>query len=170
MIKSLYNLSNESGIIALDNTKNKRVLLIRSSDALGSLSRIIRSVKSRNKRWRLLKKDYKKVDIKLLSSDGTRLSYQYWVSHYEGLGYTFYSSYKAIQYKVKVDVIAEDKYMSHMQEVAVKLVTRNGTEVLVGLFDTIEQANEFVRQVYPNEVVNTVSYCMNDKTKKYYKK
>lgn len=157
LVKQIYKLSGESGLLVLENSRNKRVHIIRTTDALGSLSRVLRATKSRNKRWKLLRKDVKKLDIKLVSEDGSRMSYQRWVDHYEGLGYTLYSKYKAIEYKVKIEVLPQLPPQLGFDSV-VKLVTRNKSEIEVGRFSTLQEAQTWVDGEYPGGRVREVKY------------
>jgi len=160
LIKTLMEISNTKGIIALENSRNKRVLLIRSSDVLTSLARILKEVKSRNKRYRLLYRDYRKIHIKVLSNDNSRLSFNHWTDYYTSLGYTFYHSYKAVQYSVKVDI--DPTY-----QVVVKLVSKAKYEVVVGYFDTVSDADNFVSGNYPNRNnVSEIKYAENEKSKR----
>jgi hypothetical protein len=151
-------ISNTKGIIALENSRNKRVLLVRSNDVLTSLSRILKEVKSRNKRYRLLYKDYRKIDIKVLSNDNSRLSFNQWSAYYNSLGYTFYHTYKAVQYAVKIDI--DPTY-----QVIVKLVSKAKYEVIVGYFNTISEADNFISRNYPdrNNVLE-IKYAENEKS------
>lgn len=160
LIKKLIELSNVKGIIALENSRNKRVLLIRSNDVLATLARILKEVKSRNKRYSLLHKDYRKIEIKVLSNDNSRLCFNQWSTYYSSLGYTFYHSYKAVQYSVKIEI-------DPMYQVVVKLVSRAKYEVVVGYFDTIDEADNFVSRNYPNRHnVLEIKYADNLKSKR----
>ena len=107
LVKQLYELSDRKGVLAILNERKKRVLLIRSSDSLVSLARVMKGIKSRNRRFRELRKDYRSFEIKLLDMDNSRLRFQYWVDHYTALGYSFYESYTSIRYKVVVEVEPE---------------------------------------------------------------
>lgn len=164
LIKKLIELSNTKGIIALENSRNKRVLLIRSSDILVSLSRVLKEIKTRNKRYRLLYKDYRKIDIKVLTNDNSRLSFTQWTNYYSSLGYTFYHSYNAVKYSIKIDV-------DPMYQVVVKLVSKAKYEVIVGYFDTISDADNFVSRNYPdrNNVLE-IKYAENEKSMRLRKK
>lgn len=142
LIKNLYNLSNTPCILALENTKNKRVLLIRSNDALVSLGRVLKLTKSRNKKYRLLNRDYRKLEVVILETGNSRLRFQYWVDHYKSLGYSFYSEYKAIQYTPKI--VSNDDY-----KLEVHLVSKSRSEVIVGVFNTLQEAEDFIATHYP---------------------
>ena len=142
LIKHLHNLSSTECILALENTKNKRVLLIRSRDALASLARVIKLIKSRNKKYRLLRKDYRKIDIRVLETSSDRLRYQYWVDQYRSMGSSFYREYKAVQYTPKI--IPNEEYL-----LEVYLVSKGQSVVLVGVFDSLDKAQEFINRSYP---------------------
>ena len=145
LIKQLYNLSNTECILALDNSRNKRVLLIRSRDALASLARVMKMIKSRNKKYRLLARDYKKIEVRVLETSSDRLRYQYWVDQYRSMGYSFYREYKAIQYTPKI--VPNEEYL-----LEVYLVSNGYSEVLVGVFDSLDKAQEFIARTYPEGV------------------
>lgn len=161
LVKTLFNFSNTKGILALENVKDKRVLLVRTSDVLVSLARIIKSIKSRNKYYRAMLKDYRKLDIKLLDSDNSRMTFEYWNTHYKTEGYTFYRSYKAVQYSIKIEV--DNEY-----DVLVKLRSKSNYEVILGVFDTIKDAESFVAYVYPTNEVTAIAYALNEKSKNYF--
>lgn len=164
LIKTLYQLSNQKGILALENSRNKRVLLVRSSDVLTTLSRILKECKSRNKKYRLLNKEFRQIEIKLVDTNNDRISYAKWLAQYQSQGYTFYSSYKAVQYSLKTDI----DYLGH---VIVKLVSRSYSEVIVGYFDSIEEADNFVSRNYPHkESITEIKYAENDKSKRMLRK
>jgi len=160
LIKKLYELSNSKGILALENSRNKRVLLVRSSDVLTTLSRILKECKSRNKKYRQLNKDYRQIEIKLVDTNNDRLAYAKHLAQYQSQGYTFYSSYKAVQYSIKTDI----DYLGH---VIVKLVSKAYYEVIIGYFDSIEEADNFVLRNYPNrESITEIKYADNEKSKR----
>lgn len=162
LIKSLFNLSKTQGILALENARDKRVLLIRSSDVLASLNRVIGLAKSRNKRWRLLYKDYRKLEIKLVDTSNTRMAFEYWVEVYSKLGYTFYSSYKAVQYVICTDVDSDYR-------VVVKLRSKSKYEIILGLFDTIKDAEAFIDYAYPTKDVKHIAYALNQRSREYFR-
>lgn len=162
LIKRLFNLSKTQGILALENSRDKRVLLIRSSDVLTSLNRVIQLAKSRNKRWRLLYKDYRKLEIKLVDTSSTRMAFEYWADIYSKLGYTFYSSYKAVQYVICTDVDPDYR-------VVVKLRSKAKYEVILGLFDTIKDAESFINYAYPTKDVKHIAYALNERSREYFR-
>lgn len=165
-IKVIHQLSSEKGILALINPRKRKVLLVRSTDALVSLSRIMKGIKSRNKRYRELRKDYRSLEIKLVDPDNSRLTFQYWVSKYLSEGYTLYSQYNAIKYRLRVDVTPQPDYLA-----TVKLISSNGSEVVLGLFSTMGEANEFVKYSYPNlESITSLTYALNSLSKEYFRK
>jgi len=162
LIKTLFSLSKTQGILALENAKDKRVLLIRSSDVLTSLNRVVNATKSRNKRWRLLYKDYRKIEIKLLDDNNTRMAFEYWANVYSKLGYTFYSSYKAVQYSIHTEVDSDYRIL-------VKLRSRAKYELILGVFDTIKDAESFIDYVYPTKDVKHIACALNVRSREFFK-
>jgi hypothetical protein len=159
LIKQLYKLSNTPCILALVNERDKRILLIRSSDSLVSLSRILKLIKSRNRRYVTLRKDIKRIEIRMLEGND-RIDYTYWVNRYKELGYTFYLEYKAVEYRIQVEI--ED------YTVYVRVKSKRGYEKTLGVFQTMEEANVFVSTYYPSQVVDRLIYGTNEASRVYF--
>jgi len=151
LIKELYSLSGVSCILGLVNSRNKRVYLVRSTDALTTAARVLRLAKSRNNSYKLLRKEYKQLDVVILetvtdaNSVEARLRYKYWYDYYKHLGYTFYKEYQPVEYTPKI--YSNDEYL-----LEVRLVSKGRSEVLVGVFNTLDLANQFIAQYYPSGV------------------
>jgi len=115
--------------------------------------------------------DWDKLDFRVIEKIDDpvklRVRYQYWVSDYSNKGWVMYRDYKAIQYKVRIDIRNDEtkgynaKYLLY-----VKLVSRGYKELIVGVFDNLEECNKFIELNYSN--INDIVYS-NELTKKYRK-
>lgn len=79
-----------------------------------------------------------------------------------------YRSFKAIKYKPSIEVMT-DLVTPNSPKVLcyVKLTSRGYKELVVGVFDTIHDADKFMLEFYPDGKVYDIKYCNNRLTREY---
>lgn len=149
-------------VYALVNERDKKAYIAYSSNTLGSICNLISSNK--------LQEDWSKLQIKILetiqSSNKLKIRYQHWTTYYANNGYRLYRDYKAVQYKLSIDVIEDHKRgVENRLLFIVRLVSRGYKSVTVGVFGSMEEMNEFIRLHYT--VIDDIVCADNELTKKY---
>lgn len=162
--QELANLPSKC-IYGLFNDLDKKVYIGHTNNLLRSLYSNIESLKYSNI-------DFNKLDFRIIEtivdSARLRIRYQYWVSDYSNRGWTMYRNYKAISYRVKVEVLNDvTKVNGKKYYFYVKLVSRGYKELIVGVFDAIDECNEFVSLNYSN--ICDIVYSDNELTNLYRK-
>jgi len=162
--QELVNLPTKC-IYGLFNDLDKKVYI-------GHTSNLLRSIYSNINNLKYSNIDFNRLQFRIIEgiedSDRLRIRYQYWVSDYSNKGWIMYRDYKAIQYKVRIDIRNDEtkgynaKYLLY-----VKLVSRGYKELIVGVFDNLEECNKFIELNYSN--INDIVYSNNELTKKYRK-
>lgn len=164
LFKELSQLPDKC-IYGLFNDQGKKVYIGFSNNTVRTIYSNISNLKYSNK-------DFNNLEFRVIETieDSNRLKvrYQYWVSHYSNEGWSMYRDYKAIQYKVRIDVIGDEtKIRNGRHLLYVKLLSRGYRELVVGVFDGVAECNEFVALYYKE--VNDVIYSNNELTKEYRK-
>jgi hypothetical protein len=151
------------GIYALINDVDKKIDIRYSSNVSNSITTILTQIRKGIAHPTELEEDLSKLRLIVLELHPSNyqtilLHHAYWINKYKELGYTLYRKHIALQYKLKI-------YIHHMI-IHVSFENRNHDSILLGIFDNMEEANEFCR-VYENETVLYPYYAINDLSKKY---
>ncbi len=164
--QELSNIPNKC-IYGIFNDVDKKVYIGYSSNTIRTIYSNMSTLVYSN-----MSSDWDKLDFRIIEiiDDPARLKirYQYWVSDYSNKGWTMYRDYKAVEYKVSIDIkndpslVSGSKYLLY-----VKLVSRGYKELIVGVFDDLDKCNEFVSLHYSN--IHDIIYCDNELTQKYRK-
>ena len=158
----LVGLATKPGIYALENRKNKKVLVFRSRNPLLYLNTLISkhvAVKNKSDVW----SDKRKLKLIVLETDVLdHNSFYYWCQKYKSEGWGFYSQCRVPQLILHTKVDFRIGYM-------VELRDRGYRSFTVGVFDTAEDAENWINEAYPGGIVNRIVFANNDLTKKYLK-
>jgi hypothetical protein len=162
---TLTNLS-KPGIWAIVNERDRIVYLSQSNNVLSAVSRNISSIHDKSHSTRRLIRDKSLLSFVFLEEVATetdrKLRLNYWIDNYRNRGYTFYRKKNGeCLYTPKVFITTDFK-------VHVTLVNKRNDKLVVGVFNTIQEANQFVESNYPNTFYS-ITYSNNTLTKEYYK-
>lgn len=171
-VNRLFRIMNSiprAGIYALVNHSKKRVYIGRSKDVCLSLSRLLLELQDKTHTSRKLIKDRNKLEFLFLEEIhyqdtliDVSIKYNYWVNEYRNNGYEFYvKSYNFPQFRVRIDVGLDYK-------VYVKLLNKGYKELVVGVFDTYPEAEEFA-EVFNNMSYVSPVYAINNTSKEYFR-
>lgn len=164
--KFFWNIP-KSGLFALVNKSNKRVYISHSRDIPSSLARLVRDIGSRHSIYKQLIKDVKKLEFTLLENINIydslldiHCKMDYYITEYKQLGYEIYNSrYKLQKFKVRIDVELD-------RLVYVKLISKSYKQIVVGVFDNMDDAIEFSYIFDVMDIVIPV-YSINNYTRSY---
>lgn len=113
-----------------------------------------------------IKCDAQNIETKLLEVESNslnrKLKYNTWCEYYRNKGFTLVRDYTPIKFKV----ITRIKH-SNSCKVVVELVATRNDKIVVGVFNKVSYAEEFVNKYYPNGEVKKVVYCGNKETREY---
>jgi hypothetical protein len=150
----VFKSVSKSGIFAFVNTKNKRVD-VRASLTIGKAIQMIvddavKGVLVPRKLQKAILND--KVEIVVLEELPTRteqnLRLGYWVKEWESKGYASYGKRKKAvpSYKIIKDLVVKPGEEFHF---GVHVILKVGKQkILLGIFDTIENADKFIETNY----------------------
>lgn len=167
VFKHMFNIPR-SGIYCLINHKKKMLYIAYSKDICTSLSRIVKDIKDKNIIYKQMIKDVKKLEFEYLEDinncDTTldiHLKLGFYIDKYKHLGYTLYNNrYKHLQLKVSI-IPSNDLKFVH-----VTLVSKTYKRIVVGVFESIYEAQEFAT-VFDNMDLVKPIYAINDLTRNY---
>jgi hypothetical protein len=169
LLITLYNIP-EMCIFGFADSTNKKIYISYSSNLPSALARIIKDIKYSNSK---LKKDIAYLDFwvleKVTDRKNLRLRYKFYQNKYSNEGWMLYKrDNKLPNYKLRIDVVkASDGCMERDYQVHIKLATRAGKELIVGVFSNYPDALEWANGAYEdkNNIINIV-YADNELTKK----
>lgn len=179
LFNTMYKLSN-SCVFGLVNHRTKMVYISYSKDVCTSLARLLRDIHSRNIVYKQMIKDAPKLEFVKLENiniyDGMQeihLKVDYHIGIYKQLGYSLYN-YKHRFQKLKVKIQVEKDYRCKKPYnndllVYVKLVSALRKTTVVGVFNTMLEAEEFVSSTFDGMDIVKPVYSINDLTKDYIK-
>jgi hypothetical protein len=170
LIRELDNLPLIS-IYGFFNETDKKVYIGYAFDTGIALYRNIRELKYSS----LLEKgDYDKLEFRIIETLTTRkdirLRYQYWIEHYSNTGWDMYRSYKAIEFKLSIDVIGDWTHPGTTKVLfRVRLINRRGSKRVVGVFNSQSDMDGFISKYYSNidGKITCVTLADNDLTREY---
>lgn len=162
---NMYNLP-KSGIFVFVNEKKRCVYISYSKNLVLTLSRNIYEMQNKVHLYRPLNYNIKKWKFSIIETivDDSLLDIHcklnFYINEYRNNGYEV-KHHNVMILKFKVD-IGED------YKVYCKLKARNGTEYVVGVFDNLQDSEEF-QSLYRNMKVITPVYSNNDLTREFFK-
>lgn len=152
----------KSALYALVNRHDNCIYLAYSTNVFMSLALVFQHCGNKEKKYRKLNEDLGKCELVVLFEskkvDDLIQQYSYYYDYYNLLGYTHYRKYKGKRYKIRTD-IKDDK-------VFVSLETSRKNTKVVGVFDKMKDANEFIATHYTSDYLKPV-YAKNELTKSY---
>jgi hypothetical protein len=174
--KTLFNyLINypEMCIYALINQKEQKIYLGYTTNLPGALARIIKDLKYSNNK---LKNDLDKLTFGIIETitdrKNLRLRYKFHQNEYSNDGWMLYrKDNKLPNYKLRIDVLGEDGlHTTDHTKVFVKLRTRGGSEVIIGVFSDFNDASEWAYNTYTDKSnISNIVYANNELTQEYLK-
>lgn len=164
LYRTLNDLS-KPGIWAIVNERDRVVYLSQSNNILSSMSRNIDMIHDKSHPCRKLLRDKSLLSFVLLEELHTetnrKLRLNYWINHYRNKGYTLYRRHNGeVSYTPKVFVTKDYK-------IHVTLVNKRNDKLIVGVFDKMDDATQFITTYYSNTFYN-ITYSDNILTKEYY--
>lgn len=155
-----------SCLFALQNDQDKKVSLHMTGNLLRALERILPDLKATNS----LSEAYQNDKLKLVILEKTygkvdrRLRLNHWYKHFLDLGYQYYNNPNIGKYEIRMEIEPITGHGDYW--VLVKLKSSNGRKRVVGAFEKMDEAQEFVDKYYKSGIV-TLVYANNPLTKRY---
>jgi len=149
MMKELCDLSVE-GVYAFINEKDKKIYVGQSKNVLNAVMRHIERFKLNAHECHELQKEFNEglLSFKLLEKHSGFIDRlvlaEYYKHEYSVLGYIIYKQKKHIRLNVRVRIETKGE---HKYKATVSIIS-NRKHHLLGVFDTIHDANEFVAKYY----------------------
>lgn len=155
-----------SGIWGLVNEADRKIYLSYSNNILSSISRNISDLKSRCHSCRDLNNDLSKLSIIIVErntpSSQLKLSLSNWMDNYRNNNYGLYREFIPVSYKLR-KVVSKD-YLVH-----VLLVNSRNDKIVVGIFDKMDLADQFINTHYKDNITKVI-YSDNQLTGNYIKR
>lgn len=158
----------EMCIYGFINETDKKIFIGYTTDIVTALNRNLKEMKYSN---HPCKDDFDKLKVinieTLKSRQDAKIRYQYWVKQYSNQGYRMYRKYKAVDYKVRIEVLRDFRVKPPTSAylLYVKLLDRRYKSITVGVFDQVSEADDFVANNYAQ--VDKIVYSDNQLTKEY---
>lgn len=161
--KDLYELATVPCICALENTKNKKVLLFASDNPLLYVSNLINRLTTKKHGNQELYKSRKKLKLRILETGvSDKWSVLFWYNDYSRNGWSFFSSYKPVSLNVHIKI-------DYRYGVLVELCNKGGKGFVVGVFNTMSEAEAWIDYSFPDlDYINPV-FASNLETINYYR-
>lgn len=137
--------ANKSGVYALVNEKQKKILVQSASHVMKHLGNNVALLSKKIHPNKQLKKDRRYLSIKLLEqcdSAYKEVCKLKWIEHYRNLGYIIYNTEKLPVYTVRKTIVYANTSSFRMQ---VQLVSKGKRVVPVKNFLTDTEASEFIK-------------------------
>lgn len=162
-LQQLQELS-VSGVWGFVNHTDRCIFITHSNNILTSVSRNISQIEDKTHTCRRLLQDKSKLELVILdtnlSSKDRRIRVGDWMTYYRFNGYSLYRDSTVVSYKIRVVITKE--YLIH-----VLLVNKRNDKIVIGVFNKMELANNFIQSTYPNNKVHKVIYSENSLTKEF---
>lgn len=169
LIQDYNSLFNKSGILGFINSKEKKILILESSNLLNAVTRVLFDIKMDTYKSREFIKDFKGNLI-----DEVKLFYELdgldYVTRYiftrklldEYKDYKLYRPVKFTRYKITKELV-------HVGPDWLILVNLENyrNQITVGAFKTGLQVDRFINKYYPNNQVESLVYASNTITRDY---
>ena len=155
----------EMCIYGLINSKDHKIYIGYTSNLPSALSRIIKETKDSNNK---LKHDWNKLELVILETitdrKNLRVRHKFYNNEYSNRGWVLYNKGSNLtSYKLRLDAI--NNGVGKDLSIHVKLISRRYREIVVGIFNTHEEALNWCLTNYPdnsnitNIVYSDVSLC-----------
>ena len=164
-LKSLTNLSCP-GVWAFVNESDKKIFISYSENILSAVSRNISELLSASHSCRSLVSDFSKLDLLVLekvSKAETKVKAGRYKENYKADGWQLYNTSIPVQYSVKTTISNDCK-------IQVYLINRRKDKIVVGVFDSKQESDQFIQTHYPNNIVTSIVYSQNSLSKEFFRK
>lgn len=158
-----------SCVYILLNEDKKEVYITWSTDVVTSLARNLRDINNKTHVCKRLIKIAKKLEFRVLENvhyhdtkNDIAMKIHYWINEYINNGYTVINKHNIQRYRVKLKVNRD------VDKVFVKLINTSYKELVVGVFNNIQEAKEFSK-LFNNMSFITPLYAINDLSLQYFK-
>lgn len=158
-----------SGVYAFINEKEKRIYVGQSNNVLYALNRSIERFKMNAHECVELQYDFNEglLEYTILETEADRLTRlvkaEHYKSVYENDGYNLYPQRKLVKFDVRIKIETIDHPLQYK---AIVYLNTNRKHHILGIFDTIDEANEFVKLHYTTPLT-TITYAKNNLTLNY---
>lgn len=160
--KDVFRNTNKSAIGALTTSGSPgKVFLFHTENLSLYLAQFHTNVKNKKHSNIDLYKDRNKLKLVILETsfgDDPKWDMHYWYTHYKSLGYTFYNDDPPITIIPIISVTTKG--------ILVQLRNRAYNRFTIGVFSTIQEAEEFVDHFHKNSIAPV--WACNDLTIKYF--
>lgn len=141
------------GIFAFINEVDKKIEVRYSQCISSSMVSILREIKLGSLRPKDIINDFhdNKLRFRILEeipNDRSigNIKKQYWIDEYRKQGYSTYKILKQPVYKIRIDI---ENYL-----VCVSIENLNSIKTIVGIFDKMKDAKQFIKQYYNKDKIN----------------
>lgn len=169
-IKTVKEYSNKVCVYALMDRENQKIYISFTVNLLGALDRIFKQLDYSNKVFERPEHLELVVLEQVVDRANLRARYRFWCDDYSNKGWLLYKRPTNVPtYKVRMDFMSVD-LPQYDGEVffGVKLVSRNRSERIVGLFTSAREGYQWVQNAYKNKSnVTDIVYADNKWTKEY---
>ena len=147
----------DSAIAGFVNEPDRKVYLLYSTSLMDALVRNVRQLKDGSHSCKELVVDRDKLEFKVIetiSSDDVdlRLPYLNWTEELQRRGYSMYRNYTPIRLYAKM------AYSKNLKQIEVRIYNKRYEWFVVGVFNTAKEADEWMRQTYPEGRVREIIY------------
>ena len=152
-VQSLLDLP-ESGIAGFFNETDRKVYLVYSEALMDALMRNLRQLKDGTHSCKNLIADKGKLEFKVIETNCSNLKHDYmkWSEEYKRLGYTLYRNFTPIRLYAKM------AYSKDLRSIEVRIYNKRYEWFVVGVFSTAKEADEWMKQTYPEGRVTEIIY------------
>lgn len=152
------------GVFALINNLDRKIDIRHSTNCLDSIARHLTQITKNTHPCKALIQDREKITFRILDviedPQLRMLCHTYWSNRYKDEAYSFYRYRPALTLRARICV---EEY-----QVRVKLQNANHKAFVVGCFDAITDAENFVSLYYSSKAPYPV-YACNRLTKEYFR-
>lgn len=163
-----------SGIVAIYNRKKHKAQLVIAKNLASHLATIATEIRDGIYPNREIMEDRNNLEMIVLETlngsspeedyETLKLHMHYWYMYCNDLGMSFYSKRLYVMYKARTRV---DIDLKGTMKVFVDLVSRNNKSFVVGVFDKMDEAKEFVKTYFKEDEYIYPVYANNHHTKEY---
>lgn len=149
----------QGGVYCLVNEGEKMVQVFASRNMMDSLNHVMKKMVSRE--YGELGNHVNDVHLSILQLDSNeenlKVLHGVWVDKYRNNGYKLYKEGNYVSYKVKHGPGIIGNKMRYL----VYLEKSRKTRIVLGVFDTKEEAMLWSNKAYPNDIITTLVFCEN---------
>jgi len=168
-LNTLLNLP-ECAVFALVNEHDKMVYLGYSTSVLSKLDEVLGFIRRGERFGSQMRVDSGKLEFKIVETVNCRnklkIRYSYHYDQFVKNGYKFYNEIVPVRYKAK-QLIRRMSDHNEVPRVCLYLVSKGNRKILVGVFETVAEANKFQQIHYQSEFAYDIIYSRNELSMRY---